>query len=284
MLFTTDISLAEGLIVMAKKVSGELPLDPASGMWRDAMSVTIPLAPQAMAKPRIYESKTKELKIRALHNAREIAFLLVWKDDTEDASPDVDKFSDAVALQFPSASTASKPHFAMGDKENTVNIWFWKAAWQKQAERGRTYATTDDFAGGMQAGNPVSLKRESPAENIVAQGFGSATDLERGNTQEILGKGIWQGGTWSVVLKRTLTSEEKLDVNFKEGAVIPLAAAVWNGFGAERGGRKVVSTWYYVGLETEEKKTTYFYPVLGLIAAVGIEAGIIIGIRKRRRT
>jgi hypothetical protein len=269
---------------MAKKVSGEVPLDPADGVWRGASSIEVRLAPQAMAMPRIYESAVKDLSVRAVHNTREIAFLVEWNDRTEDSVVDLDKFSDAAALQFPSSGAGAKPHFAMGDKENTVNIWLWKAAWQKPAPAEKVYATVDDFAPGVQAGNPLSKQRTSPVENIIARGFGSVTDREKAEALTVAGSGAWRSDGWAIVFKRALSTDDADAVRFTEGGVTPVSFAVWNGSEKERGGRKVVSTWYYIGLETEERKTTYFYPLAGFIAALGIEAGIIFGIRKRRKS
>ncbi|MFN3395499.1 MAG: ethylbenzene dehydrogenase-related protein [Thermodesulfovibrionales bacterium] len=273
---------SQGLVVMAKKVSGELPSDPKDGAWGKAVAINVPLVPQVMAKPRIYESKIKELKVRAMHNTKDIAFLIEWEDPTDDSSVDIDKFSDAVALEFPSQTAKEKPHFAMGDKENTVNIWFWKATWQKAVEGERLYAMVDDFAGGIEVGNPVSKQRAIPVENIIAQGFGSATDMEKANNQNVTGKGLRDGNRWIVLFKRPLSSSERFEALFKEGGVTPVAFAVWNGSDGERGGRKVVSTWYYVGLETEEKKTTYIYPIIAFIVTAAILAGIIFLVRKKR--
>lgn len=281
-LLFADYVYPQGLVVMAKKVSVELPLDPGDNLWRTASGLTVPLAPQVMAKPRIYESKIKELKVRAMHNTKDIAFLVEWEDPTEDSLVDVDKFSDALALQFPSQTAKEKPHFAMGDKENTVNIWFWKAAWQKVGEGERLYAMVDDFAGGIEVGNPVSKPRATPVENIIAQGFGSATDMQKADNQNVTGKGLRDGNKWMVVFKRPLSSSERFEALFKEGGVTPVAFAVWDGSNGDRGGRKVVSTWYYVGLETEEKKTTYIYPVIAFIVTAAILAGIVFLIRKKR--
>lgn len=273
---------SQGLVVMAKKVSGELPLDPSHSLWKGPGALEIPLAPQVMAIPRLYESTIKSLKVKALHNIKEIAFLVEWDNPTEDNTIDLGKFSDAVALEFPSASAAAKPNFAMGDKENAVNIWFWKAAWQRASNGEKMYATADDFLGGVTADNPISIPRKSPVENIIAQGFGSATDMEKSEARNLSGNGKWESKKWSVVFKRALTSQNKFDVSFKEGGVTPVAFAVWNGSDGNRGGRKVVSTWYYVGLETEERKTTYVYPVVALFVSAGVLSGIIFLIRKKR--
>lgn len=273
---------SQGLVVMAKKVSVELPLDPGDNLWRTASGLTVPLAPQVMAKPRIYESEIKELNVRALHNSKEVAFLLEWEDPTDDSNIDIDKFSDAVALEFPAQVVKEKPHFAMGDKDNPVNIWLWKASWQKAEEQRRLYAMVDDFAGGIELGNPVSVKRQYPVENLIASGFGSATDIKKSPNQDIIAKGIRDGKRWLVVFKRALNSQEKFEISFSEGAVVPVAFAVWDGSEGHAGGRKAVSTWYYAGLETEERTGTYIYPVIAFILSAAIMAGIIFIIRKKR--
>lgn len=283
-LFFVGTVHSQGLVVMAKKVSGEVPLDPGDGVWRGAISITVPLVPQVMAKPRIYESKIKELKVRSVHNTKDIAFLIEWEDPTEDSSVEIDRFSDAVAIEFPSQTAKGKPHFAMGDKENTVNIWFWKAAWQKAVEEKRLYAMVDDFAGGLEIGNPVSKSRTIPVENIIAQGFGSVTDIEKADVQNVVGKGVRDGSKWKVTFKRPIATTEKFEALFKEGGVTPVAFAVWDGSFGDRGGRKVVSTWYYVGLETEEKTTAYIYPIVAFFVSASILAGIILIVRKRRRS
>lgn len=276
------LAYPQGLIIMAKKVSGELPLDPAGEIWQKASPLEIPLAAQVMAKPRIYDSKIKSLNVRAVHNTRDIVFLVEWTDDSRDALLDIGEFSDSVALEFPSFNAKSKPHFAMGDEENASNIWYWKAAWQERLESRKSDTTADETGGGIYPGTAVQ-KRLSPIENISAQGFGSAKEMERAEVQNITGNGKWQSGRWKVVFKRALATQESLNVKFREGGVTPVAFAVWDGISGDRGGRKVVSTWYYVALETEDKKTVYIYAVMALVAAAGIEAGIIFWIRKKRR-
>lgn len=298
----TGMARAQGLIVMGEKVSGELPLDPSSSLWRSASALEVPVAPQVMARPRIYDSSVKKISVRALHNSKDIAFLIEWQDKSSDTIIDLDKFPDAVALEFPASVAKGKPHFAMGDNENPVNIWYWKSIWQipegqtvpsETAVRAKEYAPhfrtdekthvfVDDFLTGALAGNPVSLSGRSPVENITAQGFGSATDNEKEGNPNLNGFGKWQAEKWAVVFKRALNSQNKYDVIFREGGVTPVAFAVWNGSEMQAGGRKAASTWYYVGLETEEKKTIYIYPIVAFIVSAGILAGIVLLIRKKK--
>src|SRR3989337_4573521 len=83
-LFFAEIAYSQGLVIMAKKMPGELPVDSGNIIWKNASSINIPLAAQVMTKPRIYESAVRELKVSALHNTKEIAFLVEWTDKTED--------------------------------------------------------------------------------------------------------------------------------------------------------------------------------------------------------
>ncbi|GAB4389316.1 MAG: hypothetical protein Kow0025_13960 [Thermodesulfovibrionales bacterium] len=297
-LFSAALASAQGLMILAKKVAGDLPSEASAPAWGEAEAVEVPLAAQVMAIPRQYEPSVEKLDVRALHNSKEIAFLVRWRDATRDSLVDLDSFSDALALEFPSSGDASGPHFAMGDEENAVNIWYWKAAWQEEAGKGREPSNEegysprfftderglflDDFQPGALAGNPVSAPGRPPVETLVARGFGSATDMDKSDGRGVEGGGIWQSGGWAVVMKRAMAAGDKYDAAFSEGGVTPVSFAVWNGADGQRGGVKAVSTWYYVGLETEEKMTTYIYPMLAFAGAVGLELAIIMWIRKRR--
>ncbi|RMD58140.1 MAG: hypothetical protein D6828_02980 [Nitrospirae bacterium] len=301
-LFITKDASSQGLVILAKKVSGELTLDPEDAKWKEAEEVEIPVAPQVMAIPRIYDSPIKNIHVRAIHNSKEIAFLVEWEDKTEDIILDVDTFPDAVALEFPSQSANSMPHFGMGDDESTANIWYWKSIWQTPKGQPqpsevatkakeykphfrtdeKTHIFVDDFLTGVLAGNPVSTPGRSPVENLVARGFSTLTDNETEVSAKLSGYGTWQSNKWQVVFKRALSSKDPFDAAFVEGKVTPVAFAVWDGYSRQRGGRKSVSTWYYVGLETEEKATVYIYPILAFILSVVVLYGLIMWIRVKR--
>ena len=46
------------------------------------------------------------------------------------------------------------------------------------------------------------------------------------------------------MIKRELTTNDQNDVQFKAGASIPVAFAVWDGSNVERNGMKGISTWF----------------------------------------
>lgn len=300
-LFLSAVAHSQGVIIMAKKVSVDLPLDPENNLWNTAPALNVPLAAQAMTRPRIYDSTVKNLSVRALHNSEEIAFLIEWEDETKDTTLDINRFSDAVALEFPSAKAGEMPHFGMGDEENPVNIWYWKSIWQTaesetipidadvKAKEYTPYFRTDektrifvdDWLPGVLADNPVSTHGLSPVENIIAEGFGSTTDNNKRDRIKVNGSGRWKDGRWSVVFKRKLSSEDVHDVSFREGEVKPVAFAVWDGSDGNRGGRKAISTWYYVGVEKGRDVKSFILPLIAFFIILGLE---LLLIKKRKST
>lgn len=277
----TSTAFSQSMVIIAAKIPGNLPDTTDNKIWESAQATIIPLAPQVISTPRLYEPSVKEIHIKALHNGQEIAFQVEWEDETKDTRVDVNHFTDAVALEFPSSGAQARPHFAMGDRDNFVNIWHWKAVWQEKNQEEKIYAIVDQFLGGVLADNPISIKK-TPIENIVANSYGTVTSMRK-NQSHILGLGKHSGKTWTVVFKRALRGDNDYEASFQEGGLVPLALAAWDGHNGERGGRKSVSTWYYVGLATEEKKTVYIYPVLAFFGALIAEAAIILRIRKRKK-
>ncbi|MDI6763447.1 MAG: ethylbenzene dehydrogenase-related protein [Thermodesulfobacteriota bacterium] len=273
---------SHGMVIKANKVAQDLPLDPEASLWDSATPLEIPLASQVVARPRHYEGSVKEIKVKALHNGKEIAFLLEWKDQTKDASYElVHAFSDGVAFQFPSERGGAKPHFAMGHEEAIVNIWSWKAVHTETHDQKVPYAVVDDFLAGLKAENPVSRKGVS-IQNLQSGGFGTLTEMEQ-KAQPVSGAGQWASDRWKVVLKRSIQSHEKKEAKFVEGELTPLAVAVWDGSRGERGSRKTISTWHYVALEGEVSTLVYLYPFFAFLVTGGLMIGLVLFVRKRKR-
>jgi len=281
MLFAACPIDAKQMVITARKVAEELPVEPDAPIWAKARAVEIPMASQVMVRPRIYSSSVKEIRVKALHNSRDIAFLLEWKDNTKDASIEmVHTFSDGAALQFPSDPERKKPHFAMGDEDGVVNIWNWKAVFEEGAEKKTVYAMVDDYLSGREAGNIMSIALKTPVQNLIASGFGSLTAMEE-KAQHVSGKGKWEAGNWKVIFRRSMKAAEKSEAHFKEGGLTPVAVAVWDGSNGERGARKAVSTWYYAALEMEAPGTVYLYPIVAFLGAGVLVIGLVIYLRGR---
>jgi mono/diheme cytochrome c family protein len=246
----------------------ELPDHPDSGIWRTTPPVNLHLMPLWWRSDR-----PEEVTVRALHNGKEIALLLVWGDETNDhTAMRPQDFRDAVAAEF--SLTPNPPFFAMGEKGMPVNVWMWKSERQADLEpafqdlekvypnlgidsypnllkspveqpsrRALTLESNKTFVTGWGAGNIVSdPERKSPAEDLTAQGFGTLRARPRMD-QKIDARGVYGAASYRVMFKRSMKSTGKDSVALVPGTSVPVAFAVWNGSAGDRDGKKSVTIW-----------------------------------------
>lgn len=215
----------------------------------------------------------QEVKVRSFHNGETIFFGIKWNDESKnDRAIAHEQFRDAVGLMFPLEQvkeiSPEKPFSPrMGDRGKSVNIWHWKADWEKDlsVDDGKehmedeypnmftdfdfnpepvryhkeAYGRSDLMAGGIAAGSLLSLpNRGRSVEDLNAVGFGTLTSQEN---QDVNGKGSWSNGKWDVVVYRPLTTPDKNDVQFTPGKSTFFNMAVWNGNEGDRNGQKSIS-------------------------------------------
>lgn len=282
------------------KFVNQVPVDPGDSAWEKSDVLEIPMAPQAVIKPRTYEAATRTLTVRSVYDETRLAFLLEWEDAGRDTRiGTVSAFRDAVAIEFPATPAAGIPYFAMGEPDKPVTIYQWKADWEvSEADDvdnafpgmavdwyplsgrgpGELAAAKDYGREGAEkafhtswwSGNPLGdpeLQARTAVEKLRAEGFGTLTSLEP-NRQDASGKGIWRDGVWRVVVSFPLAQEA---FNFGRGMTVPVAFAAWNGAAGERGGEKAVSTWYFLSLEQPTGTMAFVAPVLALIGAAAAQ-------------
>jgi mono/diheme cytochrome c family protein len=259
--------------IVARRVE-RLPEHPDSGAWRLTQPVNLHLMPLWWRSDR-----PEEITVRALHDGKQMALLLVWSDTTDDdTAMRPQDFRDAVAVQF--ALTPDPPFFAMGSRGRHVNIWMWKAERQADLEpafqdlekiypnlgidsypnskipaveqptrHALTLGSDPVFVTGWAAGNIVADPlRQSPAEDLVAQGFGTLRARPR-DTQALDARGVYATGTYRVMLRRDLAGRGPQAVTLRPGATVPVGFAVWNGSAGDRDGKKSVTIWQDLVLE-----------------------------------
>ena len=255
-----DLLAPENSAIPVVKVT-KLPTDPMDKYWESRDPVRVPLNPLWPEPNQVYA-----VAVSAVTDGKKVAVLLQWRDDLpQDSAIRVQDFQDGAALQF---SLSGKYGFlGMGDKDNPVNLWSWKAGWQAETEGGSTpqmnsvYPSmhTDDWTftnynTAVSSGNVISQPHKSPVEDANAAGFGSFKS-QPVKQQNVAGKGIWHDGFWSVVFIRDLKSKDADDVKFVSGNPVPVAFAIWNGEQGDRNGRKMVSNWYQLILDDGKGKT-----------------------------
>lgn len=128
-------SSAQG--VTAKFVKNKLDkITPEDSIWASAPEETVMLMAQPTT-PKPATTTTESVIAQAVHNGETIVFRVSWKDPSADFGGRLAKFSDGVALQFPSTFKGDAPPIVMGAKGMPVHILHWRAQFEKDRELGR---------------------------------------------------------------------------------------------------------------------------------------------------
>jgi DMSO reductase family type II enzyme heme b subunit len=246
-----DVSLVRAATsgITAALVAQTLPeADPFSPLWSQSPQMVVPISAQQMWQPGGGGS-VHEVRVRALHNGKRVAFLLNW-DDEQATDYVKDKSSDAIAIQLP-IDPARLPYQCMGQSNNRVNIWQWKAQFQQQA--------LDTGAA------------EKGARNLTSNGICRAVDTPGISP---VATGVWRNGQWNVVFARDMGGGDPGSALLAPGTPSNAAFAVWNGDKGETRGMKGVSTW--TPLEMVEQKSDTVGVNLGLVViSAALGAGIV---------
>ncbi len=259
-----------------------LPMDiqSAENAFKQAKPLNIELQKQDKAVPQGGGS-IKKIEVRTFHNGETIFFKLAWDDATKDERAITPtQYRDAVALMFPvkivtiSPETPFSPR--MGDREKLVNLWHWKADWEKELHiaggyehiedeyenmyddfadnphpvkaHSDLYASTSLISGGRAAGTLLAKPdRGRSVEDLNAIGFGTLTSQAH---QDVEGKGNWARKKWNVIIYRPLKTPDKNDIQFAPGMGTFFNVAVWNGVEEDRNGQKSISLrWHPLKIE-----------------------------------
>jgi DMSO reductase family type II enzyme heme b subunit len=249
----------------------EVPLDPNDSAWERAHEHLAKLILQDLVEPRLMKPSTPEVRVRAVTNGSDIAFRLQWLDPNKSDLPGPGRFVDACAVQLPQKIERDPPDPQMGQVGRTVEITFWRADWQASVDgRGDTIqaiypnATVDHYpfqAPSLEAGSNAQKQmakryapaeavgnlrggpRESPVEDMVAEGPGTLTPATRTISK---GKGLRTKDGWMVVLSRPVPG------GHVPRARTQIALAVWEGSHGEVGARKMRTGWIPLLMQGEK--------------------------------
>ncbi len=251
-------------VLKALRLEGELPDKVDDPKWAEAQPTSFYLIPQIIAKERFFTPTIDGITARAFFNDKEISILLEWDDRTKSIPGDEkaaelsegDVLEDSAAIQFPVTipEEMEKPYFGMGDSAKPVNIWQWKS--------GKTDA-------------PEGVKL------LNAKGFQKIEQRDAAKAG-LKGTAVYNNGTWRVVMKRPLATEEKdKDTQFVEGKYTPIAFAVWDGSNGESGSKHAMTTWYWLLLKPGTSKSVYIIPVIVALLVFGGELFLVRSARKK---
>lgn len=191
-------------------VSGELSLDPASSVWAAAEPVTITLLPQTARAP--YGTEERELRVRALRNQQELAFLLEFEDATENRGDTPHPDGCAVLLTERPAPASNQ----MMGHGRTANIWHWRA----QSRDGEGPEEPDATAASQGPGPDTGIRE------LAASGPGTQVPLADLNVE---GRGQWHMGRWRVIFRRDLEGRQPGEWDLSGDVALAVSFAVWDG-------------------------------------------------------
>lgn len=290
-----DAWLLAAKIEASEKVSEEV-MDPWSGLWSDVRPTQVVLSAQNATKP-LGGGQVATLRARALHDGGYLYIMLEWKDKTlDDTVNGQNVFADAAAVQLPAVAGVSIPSFCMGDANGSVNIWQWKAVWQRDIDSGFTadadrypdgfadgYLLQDDpvYQPARKVGNILSQTGHAyPVENLVAAGFGTLTTAD---LQDVKAQGEWKDGRWRIVFARALQTGAGYP-SMAESDVTNIAFAVWDGSKGNRDGLKSVSQFMNLQvLSSSLQRGGDEFPWWGwaIVAAIVATAALSLGVAYR---
>jgi DMSO reductase family type II enzyme heme b subunit len=244
-----------------------LPPGPADALWEGAPEYLAKLLPQDLVEPRLMKSSTPEVRVRSLTAGSDLALRLEWADASENDTPGPGKFLDGCGVQIPKTIEANPPDPQMGEPGRAVEISFWRADWQASVNGRKDAiqaiypnATVDHYpfqakplepgsaaqkemetryAPAQAAGNRRAGPRESPVEEMVAEGPGTLTPSVGGKGR---GAGVRTKDGWAVMITR------KTPEGLAPDRRTQIAFAVWEGSGQETGSRKMRSGWVPLAL------------------------------------
>lgn len=215
-------------VVVASGYEGRITAEGGEEQFASATPAYFPVVGQVIEPGRSFYPGVNGIEVRAIYNAESVGIMLSWHDmmantagDNSPALPVPDSasiisdtstvFSDAVAIQFPTEPPAGvdRPYFLFGDQKRSVDLWF------------------------------VDL-----AENASSVFLGRGRDDVTVTDQELTVSAGYDRGEWRVILVRARDVEGA--AAFEEGAFVPIAFSVWDGFYAERGLKRGITSWYHM--------------------------------------
>lgn len=265
-LMVTNVNPAvpQTVALTALRSSRDPGLDPNSGAWDGAQQVKIPLTAQAVTYP-FGGGSVAAVAVKALHHHRSLYLRVEWADDTYNAETNsVTSFADAVAVEFPAIAKSSVPSVCMGQADDGVNVWQWRAdrhqravPWPKGVHPNGyvdEYPLRTKLAyPALEVGNPVASTHRA-AQDLVAAGFGT---LAPSSVQTVHSQGVFDEsgghGTWSVVFRRPFAKPGPGQPGFAVRDKLDVAFAVWQGQEDERNGKKSVSQFGRLVLSTSSQ-------------------------------
>jgi mono/diheme cytochrome c family protein len=285
--------------IVADRLEGDLPADPADVAWNGIPEHVVPLAGQVLVAPRWTAPSVNQVAMRVAINSSSIAIRLRWDDrrpniDHEEPStnfmpqavessygsyaapalepkaPVVFNARDQLEIQFPRSPTGQpfRPPFFYGSEEAPVLLWRWAADRQQLQITKRVEEIAGALAERLECMTDSAAEPANAVELITARGPSIA---EQHNGPPIRSRADWSNGEWTLVLTG---SGESIVEPLLRGGSTPIAVHIWDGLAGESGLRMAISSWIDVVLKRPRPMWQHWLAaVLALLVFIALSAG-----------
>ena len=218
--------------------SASLPVTDDDDAFARVDAVRLPLAPLWWRA-----EACSEVLLRIAHDGISMVVRLEWSDGSRDdrAKPD-GSMGDGVAIQFGRA--IDPPLFAMGSRDQPVNVWRWHAFDPKETA-GITDLVAQHQGLDVQIGSPLPGPR---AESIQLGGVRTVAD-NAGTGLPLQLQTRWHAGRWTATFRRSLRARDAREVDLEAPGPVLFAVAIWDGRIDEHAGSKAITTWHVLELQ-----------------------------------
>lgn len=306
-------------LLQVQWTSEEIDLEKGKGLFDTAPSAYFPVVGQITEPGRAFHPSANGVTVRAIYNAREIAFKLTWHDMRADVTGR--NAPDLVVPPEEEQAEAAAPAAAADEGD----IWGGEEAAETPAaaatESGAAPAEGGDFWGdeeGAGAGaattpenefsdavalqlpaqlpsgirkpyfllgdaqNPVDLWFVDLATKIARRYAGAGSSGVTGvEGEDVTAVASYDRGEWTVTLKRSLRGSGS--VTFSPGQYVPVAFSIWDGYQRERGSKRGLTQWMYLYTLPQEAPSPVGPMLKAALAVLAVEILLVFWVRRRQR-
>jgi cytochrome c oxidase cbb3-type subunit 2 len=297
----------------------ELDLAKAKELFATAPPALFPVIGQVTEPGRAFHPSATALEVRAVYNAKEIAFRVTWHDLRADTvghnAPDLvvppAEEQAAEAAEAPAveaggdvwggeeaATPAATP--APADASAGGDVWGDEAEAAPGAPAAVTPETefSDALAIQIPVTAPTGIRKpyfifgdsQNPVDlwfiDLASKAVQRYTGAGSGSVTVVEGEDVtavasYDHGEWSVVMKRALRGSGS--VSFEPGQFVPVAFSVWDGYDRERGSKRGLTQWMYLYTMPQEAPSPIVPMIEAAVAVLGIEILLVLWVRRRQR-
>ncbi|MBI3359310.1 MAG: c-type cytochrome [Nitrospirae bacterium] len=288
-----------GFIIKGKFLKeGKTPNDANDPRWESLSPQYVGMGSQIIQPPRHFLRTVDDIRVRALFDEKEVAFLFEWDDRTESKKdenrPAIYDAAAISSVSFPDAryTTTNYTHEdddavghlkgvrppEVGTYNDGIAIQF-AQAWQKLPSPEKPYFIHGDTKRGVDI---WKWESDSTTKEMEGRGLDAVSVRESTNVKVTSAK--WTNGRWQVVMKRALVTDDKeKSAQLEVGKNIPIVFFAWDGDAGEHDGKMALSTYYYLMLEPPVPQRVYIVPPIVAGVVVLLEGWAFYVARRKKR-